>query len=104
MTGMLSCVTKEEFTKFALRIMESSVQMMSKRPIVARKSANTHVFIIDMEGFTLKVKMEKLIISIDNLLKDASYGPTIQVLQDLLSLRQGFFFPGKKGPTNSCLL
>ena len=51
---MLACVSKEDFIDFNLRIIESSMLMMKKNS-VAQKPVSQHVFIIDMEGFTLKV-------------------------------------------------
>ena len=53
--GMLACVSKEDFIDFNLRIIESSMLMMRKSSIAIQKPVSQHVFIIDMDGFTLKV-------------------------------------------------
>ena len=52
---MLACVSKEDFIDFNLRIIESSMMMMKKNSIAIQNPVSQHVFIIDMEGFTLKV-------------------------------------------------
>ena len=52
---MLACVSKEEFMDFTLRILESSILMMSKKSLVSDVPVSQHVFIFDMEGFSLKV-------------------------------------------------
>ena len=54
-SGMLACVSKEEFMDFTLRILESSILMMSKKSLVSDVPVSQHVFIFDMEGFSLKV-------------------------------------------------
>ena len=52
---MLACVSRDEFMDFTLRIIESSMLMMRKKSLVSDKPVSQHVFIFDMEGFSLKV-------------------------------------------------
>ena len=40
---------------FTLRIVESSVLMMRKQSLILQKPVSQHVFIFDMEGFSVKV-------------------------------------------------
>ena len=55
--GMLACVSKEEFVDFTLKIVETSLQLMRKKSIQSGKPSSQHVFIFDLEGFSLKVNM-----------------------------------------------
>ena len=55
--GMLSCVSKEEFIDFTLKIVECSMLLMKKKSQMSGKPVSQHVFIFDLEGFSLKVKI-----------------------------------------------
>ena len=53
--GLLACISREDFMNFTLRIVESSVLMMRKQSLALQKPVSQHVFIFDMEGFSVKV-------------------------------------------------
>ena len=53
--GMLACVSKEEFMDFTLKIVECSMLLMKKKSQMSGKQVSQHVFIFDLEGFSLKV-------------------------------------------------
>ena len=53
--GMLACVSKEEFMDFTLKIVECSMLLMEKKSQMSGKPVSQHVFIFDLEGFSLKV-------------------------------------------------
>ena len=53
--GMLACVSKEEFMDFTLKIVECSMLLMKKIYLLSGKPVGQHVFIFDLEGFSLKV-------------------------------------------------
>ena len=52
---MLACISREDFMNFTLRIVESSILMMRKQSLILQKPVSQHVFIFDMEGFSVKV-------------------------------------------------
>ena len=54
---MLACVSKEEFVDFTLKIVETSLQLMRKKSIQSGKPSSQHVFIFDLEGFSLTVNI-----------------------------------------------
>ena len=54
--GMLACVTTEEFIDFTLKIVESSMMLMRKKSELSGKPVTQHVFIFDLEGFSLLVR------------------------------------------------
>ena len=53
--GMLACVSVEEFVDFTLKIVECSMLLMKKKSQMSGKPVSQHVFIFDLEGFSLKV-------------------------------------------------
>jgi hypothetical protein len=53
--GILACVSKEEFMDFALKIVECSMMLMRKKSQMSGKPVSQHVFIFDLDGFSLKV-------------------------------------------------
>ena len=53
--GMLACVSVEEFVDFTLKIVECSMLLMKEKSQLSRKPVSQHVFIFDLEGFSLKV-------------------------------------------------
>ena len=55
--GMLACVTTEEFIDFTLKIVESSMMLMRKKSESSDKPVTQHVFIFDLEGFSLLVRI-----------------------------------------------
>ena len=55
--GMLACVTTEEFIDFTLKIVESSMMLMRKKTESSDKPVTQHVFIFDLEGFSLLVRI-----------------------------------------------
>ena len=57
---MLACVSKEEFMDFTLKIVECSMLLMKKKSRMSGKPISQHVFIFDLEGFSLKVKRENV--------------------------------------------
>jgi len=71
MKGMLACVSIEEFLDFTLKIVECSMMLMRKKSEILGKPLTQHVFIFDLEGFSLKA---------------ATHGPTIELLQRLISV------------------
>ena len=52
---MLTCASVEEFIDFTLKIVECSLKLMRKKSLVSAKPVHQHVFIFDLEGFSLKV-------------------------------------------------
>ena len=62
--GMLACVSKEEFMDFTLKIVECSMLLMKKKSRMSGKPVSQHVFIFDLEGFSLKVMREMYILII----------------------------------------
>ena len=55
MLGMLACVSIEEFMDFTLKIVECSMLLMRKKSQELGTPVTQHVFIFDLEGFSLKV-------------------------------------------------
>ena len=55
MKGMLSCISREEFMEFTLRIIETSMMLMRQNTLATGSPVYQHVFIFDMDGFSLKV-------------------------------------------------
>ena len=55
-SGILACVSTEEFLDFTLKIVECSMSLMRKKSQILGKPVTQHVFIFDLEGFSLKVK------------------------------------------------
>ena len=53
--GILACVSKEEFMDFTLKIVECSMMLMRKKSQMSGKPVSQHVFIFDLDGFSLKV-------------------------------------------------
>ena len=53
--GMLACVSIEEFLDFTLKIVECSMSLMRKKSQILGKPVTQHVFIFDLDGFSLKV-------------------------------------------------
>jgi len=70
-SGMLACVSIEEFLDFTLKIVECSMRLMRKKSQSSGKPVSQHVFIFDLDGFSLKA---------------ATHGPTIEILQRLISV------------------
>ena len=58
--GMLACVSKEEFMDFTLKIVECSMLLMKKKSQMSGKPVSQHVFIFDLEGFSLKVMLDNV--------------------------------------------
>ena len=54
-SGMLACVSIEEFLDFTLKIVECSISLMRKKSQILGKPVTQHVFIFDLDGFSLKV-------------------------------------------------
>ena len=52
---MLTCASVEEFIDFTLMIVECSLELMRKKSLESAKPVHQHVFIFDLEGFSLKV-------------------------------------------------
>ena len=52
---MLSCVSVEEFIDFTLKIVETSMLLMDCQYRMSGKEVSQHVFIFDLEGFSMKV-------------------------------------------------
>jgi len=71
MKGMLTCASVEEFIDFTLKIVECSLELMRKKSLESAKPVHQHVFIFDLEGFSLKA---------------ATHGPTLEILQRLISI------------------
>ena len=57
---MLSCVSIEEFIDFTLKIVECSMLLMKKKSQITGKPVDQHVFIFDLDGFSLKVFYQEL--------------------------------------------
>ena len=57
LSGILSCVSREEFMEFTLRIVETSMLLMREKTLALGSPVYQHVFIFDMEGFSLKVNL-----------------------------------------------
>ena len=55
-SGILACVSIEEFLDFTLKIVECSMSLMRKKSQILGKPVTQHVFIFDLEGFSLKVR------------------------------------------------
>ena len=53
--GMLACVSIEEFLDFTLKIVECNMRLMRKKSQILGKPVTQHVFIFDLDGFSLKV-------------------------------------------------
>merc|ERR1719402_1934201 len=71
MKGMLACVSIEEFLDFTLKIVECSMRLMRKKSESSGTPVTQHVFIFDLDGFSLIT---------------ATHGPTIEILQRLISV------------------
>jgi len=71
MKGILACVSIEEFLDFTLKIVECSMSLMRKKSQSSGKPVTQHVFIFDLDGFSLIT---------------ATHGPTIEILQRLISV------------------
>ena len=56
---MLACVSKEEFMDFTIKIVECSMMLMKKKSSQLGKAVNQHVFVFDLEGFSLMVNTGK---------------------------------------------
>jgi len=69
--GMLACASKEEFMDFTLKIVECSMLLMRKKCHQLGKPVNQHVFIFDLDGFSLKA---------------ATHSPTLDILQKLIAV------------------
>ena len=54
-SGMLACASVEEFMEFTLKIVECSLHLMRKKSAETSKPVTQHVFIFDLDGFSLKV-------------------------------------------------
>ena len=52
---MLACASVEEFMEFTLKIVECSLHLMRKKSAETSKPVTQHVFIFDLDGFSLKV-------------------------------------------------
>ena len=55
-SGMLACVSIEEFLDFTLKIVECSMSLMRKKSQSSGKPVTQHVFIFDLDGFSLMVR------------------------------------------------
>ena len=55
-SGMLACVSIEEFLDFTLKIVECSMRLMRKKSQSSGKPVTQHVFIFDLDGFSLMVR------------------------------------------------
>jgi len=71
MRGMLSCVTKEEFVDFTIQIIEKSMAYMRQKTKELNGPVTQHIFIFDLEGFSLTM---------------ATHTPTLDILQRLISI------------------
>ena len=58
---MLACVSKEEFMDFTLKIVECSMMLMRKNSHISGKPVSQHVFIFDLDGFSLKVNKSLMV-------------------------------------------
>jgi len=76
MRGMLACVSIEEFMDFTLKIVECSMLLMRKKSQELGAPVTQHVFIFDLQGFSLK---------------EATHGPTLEILQRLISVYEAFY-------------
>ena len=54
-SGMLACASVEEFMDFTLKIVECSLHLMRQKSAETSKPVTQHVFIFDLDGFSLKV-------------------------------------------------
>ena len=54
-SGILACVSTEEFLDFTLKIVECNMRLMRKKSQILGKPVTQHVFIFDLDGFSLKV-------------------------------------------------
>ena len=54
-SGILACASVEEFMDFTLKIVECSLHLMRKKSAETSKPVTQHVFIFDLDGFSLKV-------------------------------------------------
>ena len=86
---MLAYVTTEEFIDFTLKIVESSMMLMRKKTESSDKPVTQHVFIFDLEGFSLLVRIYLNILNFNFYIKTATHGPTIEILQRLISVYEG---------------
>merc|ERR1719180_471195 len=71
MRGMLSCVRKEEFVDFTIQIIEKSMANMRQKTKELNTPVTQHIFIFDLEGFSLST---------------ATHTPTLDILQRLISI------------------
>lgn len=69
--GMLACVSKEEFMDFTLKIVECSMMLMRKNSHISGKPVSQHVFIFDLDGFSLK---------------SATHRPMLDILQKVIAV------------------
>jgi len=72
--GLLTAVSKQDFIDYTLRILETSLTLMEESTRRTKSPVYQHTFIFDMDQFSLK---------------DATYGPTLEVVQALISIYEG---------------
>ena len=108
--GMLSCISREEFMEFTLRIMETSMMLMRQNTLATGSPVYQHVFIFDMGGFSLRVNnlaflrmfsnsqfiQFKRMLTIHKIipfaLQTATYSPTLDILKKLIAMYEGSSF------------
>ena len=89
--GMLSCISREEFMEFTLRIMETSMMLMRQNTLATGAPVYQHFFIFDMDGFSLRVNTFSSSLTHDLRddsisLQTATNSPTLDILKKLIAM------------------